>query len=95
MSLDAKEELPLAPYQICTQRGELATLQKILKQGDAHGSTRLKLLMAYKAALADSDAYIFEVLLMLSIFRNRQQANQIPVTLAGYFGGSWVRMILR
>jgi hypothetical protein len=61
MSLDAKEELPLAPYQICTQRGELATLQKILKQGDAHGSTRFKLLMAYKAALADSDAYIRSV----------------------------------
>jgi hypothetical protein len=58
MSLDQKEELPLVAYQICTQRGELATLQKMLKQGDAHESTRFKLLIAYKAALADSDAFI-------------------------------------
>jgi hypothetical protein len=45
-------------YDECAKRGELGTLQKILNQGDAHESTRFKLLNAYKAALAESDAYI-------------------------------------
>ena len=57
-SLREKEELPLIAYEMCTQRGELATLQKILKQGEVHASTRFKLLQAYKAAFANSDTYI-------------------------------------
>jgi hypothetical protein len=53
-----EKKSPLFAYEACEQRGELGTLQKILEQGDAHGSTRFKLLLAYKAALAESDAYI-------------------------------------
>jgi hypothetical protein len=54
-----KEDPPGLAYEMCEQRGQLATLQKMLAQsGDAHESTRGKLLIAYKAALAESDAYI-------------------------------------
>ena len=53
-----EKKSPLIAFEMCAQRGELPTLQKILEQGDAHESTRGKLLIAYKAALADSDAYI-------------------------------------
>jgi hypothetical protein len=48
----------LLPYDRAQQRGELSMLQKILEQGDAHETTRFKLLQAYKAALADSDCFI-------------------------------------
>ena len=41
-----EKKSPLFAYEACEQRGELATLQKILKQGDAHDSTRFKLLIA-------------------------------------------------
>ena len=53
-----EKKSPLLAFEMCAQRGELPTLQKILEQGDAHESTRGKLLIAYKAALADSDAFI-------------------------------------
>src|SRR5262249_15949452 len=45
-------------YDECAKRAELSTLQKILAQGEAHENTRGKLLIAYKAALAESDANI-------------------------------------
>jgi hypothetical protein len=53
-----EKKSPLFAFEMCAQRQDLATLQKILEQGDAHESTRGKLLIAYKAAFAESDAYI-------------------------------------
>jgi hypothetical protein len=44
---------------------------------------------------SQSPTHILEILPIPSIFRNRQGAIQIAVTLAGYFGHSWVPMILR
>jgi hypothetical protein len=57
-SSKCEKKSPLLGYELCRKRGKLPTLQKILEQGDAHESTRGKLLLAYKAALADSDCYI-------------------------------------
>jgi hypothetical protein len=57
-SMREKKDSPLVAYEMCAQRGELAALQKILQEGDAHQTTRGKLLLAYKAALAESDAFI-------------------------------------
>jgi len=56
-----EKKSPLFAFEACAQSGDLPTLQKILEHGDAHESTRGKLLIAYKAALAESDAYIGSV----------------------------------
>ena len=49
-------------YDACARHGELPALQKILDEAALPWSTRMKLYMAYKAALAYSDANVYTFL---------------------------------